>query len=264
MRRVLFGLWTYFEFALFGILFLVPMGIATLRHRQRDPGNRIRGRWMRRFGRFTSRLTPLWRFSVEGRPPQDVFDRPYVVISNHESTSDPFLLCSLPFDMRFIAKEELFRAPLVGWLMRLSGDIPLIRKDKGSVGQMFADCRKTLDAGVPVMIFPEGTRSPDGELLPFKDGAFQIAIDAQVPLLPLALGGTRQCRPKGSLWFGEARARVRILEPIPTAGMTMADLPRLKELARDRIDVAVKQLRRDLGHHALAEPRPAPFIETRS
>lgn len=255
MRRALLGAWTYLEFVLSAILFLVPMGLSTLRHGRSDPGNRIRGRWMRRFGRWTSRLTPLWRFTVEASPPADVMHSPYVVISNHESSADPFLLSWLPFDLRFVAKEDLFRAPLVGWLMQFGGDIPLTRKDKQSVASMFEACRRTLAAGVPVMLFPEGTRSPDGELLPFKDGAFQIAIEAQVPLLPLALSGTRACRPKGSLWFGDADARVRVLEPIPTAGMTLADLPRLKELARTQIAAAVRKLRADLRHPSSASPR---------
>lgn len=237
-------------------MFLVPMGLATLRHGD-APGRRIRGRWMRRFGRFTSRLTPLWRFSVQGTPPADILKRGYVVVSNHESTSDPFLLSFLPFDMRFIAKEELFHAPLVGWLMQLGGDIPLRRGDKGSVQQMLAECRETLKADVPILMFPEGTRSPDGELLPFKDGAFQLAIETQSPILPVALGGTRQCRPKGSLWFGDANARVDILEPIETAGMTQADLPRLKELTRERISEAVRRLRRELGHEKEAPGLPA-------
>jgi 1-acyl-sn-glycerol-3-phosphate acyltransferase len=246
MRRSILGVYTYLEFFLSVFGFLLPMAVAAVLYRN-QPGRRVRGRWMRRLGRFTSRLTPLWRFSVDGTPPADVMEKPYVVISNHESEADPFLLSWLPFDMRFIGKEVLFKLPVIGWAMRLGGDIPLRRKDKESVQRMFEECHRTLEAGVPVMIFPEGTRSPDGELLPFKDGAFQLAIQAQVPLLPVAVSGTRQCRPKGSLWFGDARARVRILEPIPTAGLTLEDLPALREQARACIGAAVKELRVDLG-----------------
>lgn len=246
MRRLVFGLYTYLEFFASAVGVLPFMAVSTLRHRN-EPGRRHRGRWMRRFGYFTTRLTPLWHFKAEGTPPADVMEKAYVVISNHESTSDPFLLCSLPFDMRFIAKEEIFKLPLLGWLMKLSGDIPLRRGDKESVVEMLAEVQRTLEAGVPVMVFPEGTRSPDGNLLPFKDGAFQMAVDAQVPLLPLALAGTRECRPKGSLWFGDAHARVRILEPIPTAGLTREDIPQLKEQARARIIAALAEVRSELG-----------------
>jgi 1-acyl-sn-glycerol-3-phosphate acyltransferase len=190
---------------------------------------------MRRFGRVATRLSGLWRFSVEGEVPADIDSHSYVVVANHMSTADPFLLSFLPWDMRWVAKEELFRIPLTGWLLRLSGDIPLRRGDGQSVKEMMAACRETLDAGLPVMIFPEGTRSRDGELQPFKDGAFRLAIEAQVPVLPIAIEGTRDCRPKGSWWFGRARAKARILAPVATRGLGAGDVARLRETVRDRI-----------------------------
>lgn len=93
-----------------------------------------------------------------------------------------------------------------------------------------------------IMLFPEGTRSPDGKLQAFKDGAFSLAIAAQVPVLPVALHGTRECRPKGSLWFGEATAVVRVLEPISTSGLTEADVPALRDRVRLRIEQAALAL----------------------
>lgn len=252
MRRALLGFWTYLEFFLLAVLMLPVFAVVALVMRRTDRGNRHRGQVMRFFGWLTSSLTPLWRFGADGEAPADIRKQPYVVVCNHESTADPFLLCELPFDMRFVAKEELFKLPLIGWLMTLGGDIPLRRGDGNSVKQMFADCRETLAAGVPVMLFPEGTRSKDGNLLPFKDGAFQLAIEMQVPILPLALAGTRDCRPKGSLWFGDARAQVRMLQPISTKGMTAADLPSLREKTRETIAEAVKQLRVDLAHEVPA------------
>jgi 1-acyl-sn-glycerol-3-phosphate acyltransferase len=247
MRRALLGAYTYLEFGLTAVAFVLPMAIVTLLKGNSDPGMRIRGRWMRRFGRTTCRLSSIWRFSVDGTPPPDILSRGYVVISNHESNADPFLLSWMPFDMRWISKEEIFKIPVIGWLMRFSGDISLRRGDAGSVKAMFEACRATLKAGVPVMIFPEGTRSPDGNMLPFKDGAFQLAIETQSPLLLLAVSGTRACQPKGSLWFGDARARARVLGPLETAGLTLADLPKLKEQARERIAAGARQLTADLA-----------------
>ena len=110
---------------------------------------------------------------------------------------------------------------------------------------MLAECRRTLGEGLSVMMFPEGTRSEDGTIGRFKDGAFELAIDAGVPVLPLALTGTRDCRPKGSVWFGEASAVVRVLEPLSTRGMTREDLPRLRDEARERIVAAVSELHRE-------------------
>ena len=254
MKRVLLGLWAYLEFFGSVVLFLVPMSLATLL-RRREPGRRTRGRWMRRLGRFASRLNPLWRFSVEGQAPRDVLRRGYVVIANHESTADPFLLSFLPWDMRWVAKEELFRLPLVGWSMRLGGDIPVRRGDGRSVRALMDECHRTLSDGVPVMIFPEGTRSGDGALLPFKDGAFELAIAAGVPILPVAVAGTRHCRPKGSLWFGEARAVAKVLEPLDTVDLGPGDVEALKEAARSRLEAALRELRPRCG------PSAAPVVE---
>ena len=234
MRNALRGSYTYLELAACMVAWLPILAALRTRHRH-DCVPRVEGRWMRRFGRVSTRLSGMWQFSVEGKAPRDIGTHPYVVVANHLSMADPFLLSFLPWDMRWVAKEELFRVPLTGWLLRLSGDIPLRRGDGDSVREMMAACRSTLDAGLSVMLFPEGTRSRDGGIQPFKDGAFRLAIDAQVPVLPIAIDGTRDCRPKGSWWFGPARATARILDPVPTRGLTEGDVASLKEEVRGRI-----------------------------
>ena len=254
MRRVLLGLYTYLEFSAC-VLAWVPI-LATVRLLHPDD-LRLRGRWMRRFGRTTVRLSPLWKFSVEGTPPADILTAGYVVVANHESTADPFLLCSLPWDMRWISKQELFRLPLVGQLLRWGGDIPLRRGDRDSVREMMATSLATLEGGLPLMMFPEGTRSADGTLGKFKEGAFQLAIEAGVPVLPLAIEGTRACRPKGSWWFGAARARVRVLEPIATHGLGATDVATLTALARQRIGDALADMR---GTTKATAPATAPLV----
>ena len=241
-KHVLAGLYTYAEFGVCVAAFLPAMALSSLRHRG-DPTQRNPGRWMRRLGRTTGRLTPLWTFSIEGHAPPDIDRRGYVVIANHESQADPFLLSWLPFDMRWLAKEELFRPPLTGWAMRLGGDVPLRRGEGDSVRAAMTECRRALDAGISVMIFPEGTRSKDGELLRFKDGAFRLAIEAGVPVLPVALAGTHAMRPKHSRWFGKARAYAKILEPIPTTGLGEADVGALRDRAQRAIADALRDLR---------------------
>jgi 1-acyl-sn-glycerol-3-phosphate acyltransferase len=246
MREAALGLYTYAEFALCTALFLPIMGASHVLHRD-DPTQRIPGRWMRRFGRTTSALTPLWRFSIEGQPPADILEKPYVVVANHESTADPFLLSSLPWDMRWVAKQEIFDLPILGTLMRFGGDIPLRRGSRASVEAMLHAARATLAAGCPVMIFPEGTRSADGRLGAFKDGAFQLAIECGVPILPIAVAGTRACRPKGSRWFGDARAIAKVLPPIESAGLGLGDLADLRERTRAVIESALPDLRTRTG-----------------
>jgi 1-acyl-sn-glycerol-3-phosphate acyltransferase len=109
-----------------------------------------------------------------------------------------------------------------------------------------AECRDRLARRVSVMIFPEGTRSRDDDLLPFKDGAFHLAIQARVPILPIAIAGTRSCMAKGSFAFRRAHAKARVLAPIATEGLTMADLPDLRERTRATIDAARRALQREL------------------
>lgn len=250
------GLYTYAEFGTCVLAFLPIMATSSLRHRS-DPTQRMPGRWMRRLGWLTSRLSPLWDFSVEGTAPADIGHRAYVVVSNHESTADPFLLTYLPWDMRWVAKEELFKVPVIGLAFQWSGDIPLRRGHGDSVRAVMDECKRSLTAGIPIMMFPEGTRSKHGELLPFRDGAFRLAIEAGVPILPLAIAGTKECRPKGSKWFGRARARVKVLEPISTEGMTLDDVASLRERARDAIADALPPLRASIGV-VRRDPRAAP------
>lgn len=245
-RKLALGVYSYVEFGAVVLASLPVMATSSLRHRG-DPTQRAPGRWMRRVGWLTSKLTPLWNFSVVGRGPDDINQTPYVVVANHESTADPFLLSYLPWDMRWVAKEELFKIPVIGLCFRWSGDIPLRRGDGESVREMMTECHRALSGGIPIMIFPEGTRSKTGELLQFRDGAFRLAIEAQVPILPLAVAGTRACRPKGSKWFGEANAKVMVLPPIPTKGLTDADVASLRDQTRDAIAAALVDLRRDLA-----------------
>lgn len=246
VKHTLSGLFTYAEFFACLTAFLPIMAVSSIRHRS-DPTQRIPGRWMRRLGRTAGRLQPLWTFDIEGEPPPDIDRSGYVVVANHESVADPFLLSWLPFDMRWVAKEELFRPPLVGWAMRWGGDIPLRRGQGDSVRAMLEECERALAGGISVMMFPEGTRSSDGDLLPFKDGAFSLAIRAQVPVLPIALSGTREMRPKHSRWFGKAHARARILSPIPTRGLGEKDVATVRERAREAIMGALPDLRSRSG-----------------
>lgn len=240
------GLYTYLEFGLCVASFLPIMAASSARHRG-DPTQRAPGRWMRRLGRTATRLTPLWKFSIEGTPPADIGRKPYVVIANHESTADPFLLSWLPWDMRWVAKEELFKPPLTGWAMRWGGDIPLRRGDGESVRITMTECERALAAGIPIMMFPEGTRSKDGSLLPFKDGAFKLAIKAGVPVLPIALAGTYAMRPKNSKWFAKAHAGARILAPIAPTGLTEDDVPAFRERCRSAIAAALPEMQARYG-----------------
>jgi 1-acyl-sn-glycerol-3-phosphate acyltransferase len=207
-----------------------------------DPGRYAVGYLFRRIGPVMATLNPLWRFRTSGTPPADP-RRPYVVVSNHESFADILLISHLPWEMKWLSKAELFKVPVLGWLMHLAGDIPVRRGEGRSAVEALQRCRTVLKRRVSVMIFPEGTRSPTADMLPFKDGAFRLAIDVGVPILPLAVSGTGTALPKHGWRFGRSVAEVRVLEPIETAGLTVKDVPALRERVRARILEARDALR---------------------
>jgi 1-acyl-sn-glycerol-3-phosphate acyltransferase len=194
----------------------------------------LTGYFFRRIGPVTATLNPLWRFRYSGTLPGDP-RRPYVVVSNHESFADILLISHLPWEMKWLSKTELFRIPVMGWEMWLAGDIPLKRGFGPSAVEAMERCREMLRHRVSVMIFPEGTRSKTSELLPFKDGAFRLAIEAGVPILPLAVSGTGTALPKHGWRFGRSAAEVRVLEPVETTGLSLDDIPALKLRIRELI-----------------------------
>jgi 1-acyl-sn-glycerol-3-phosphate acyltransferase len=173
--------------------------------------------------------------------------RPYVAVANHESFADIFLLSHLPWEMKWLSKEAIFRIPVMGWMMRMAGDIAVRRGEKGSRETAVEQIHDRLSKHVSVMILPEGTRSPTGELLPFRNGAFRIAVDRQLPILPIAVAGTREAMAKHSLRFGYSRAIARVLEPIETRGMTVDDVPALREHTRSVIAAAREELKARLS-----------------
>ena len=213
-----------------------------------DPGRYVAGRFFRLMGVAVVKINPLWTFRTEGHVVRDP-RRPYVAVSNHISYADIFLISHLPWEMKWLAKDTVFKIPVMGWIMHMAGDIHVVRGNRESIVSAIKGCRDRLAKRVSVMIFPEGTRSRTGALQPFKDGAFRIAIEAGVPILPIAVAGTRDAMEKGTFRFRRADAVCRVLEPVETTGLTMADVPALRDRVRDIIGEAVESMRRELGVH---------------
>jgi 1-acyl-sn-glycerol-3-phosphate acyltransferase len=228
------SLYAYGEFGVLSAAWL-PIVAAARGLSAGDPTHRLSGRALRALGRMIARASMTWRFDVDGVKPSR--RRPFVVVSNHASLADPMLLSFLPLDMRFVAKEELFRAPLVGWHLRLAGDIPLRRGESSSADAMSRACVDTLRRGLSVMIFPEGTRSRDGLLGRFRSGAFRVAIAAGVAILPVALHGTSGCI--GASGPQRAYATAEVLAPIETTGLGPDDVAALRDRTRAAIDGAL-------------------------
>lgn len=215
-----------------------------------DRWNHLGGRLFRGIAIPVVGLTPRWRFEIRGIPPADPRN-PYVVVANHESFADIILLSLLPWEMKWLSKVEIMRIPVFGWIMWAARDIPVHRGMAASARAAMARCQRRLDGHTSVMIFPEGTRSPGREMLPFKDGAFRLAIDAGVPILPIALWGTRDAIQKRDWRIGPAHAVARVLEPIPTEGLIHNDIRALKERVRGAIGRAREELRSELESEPL-------------
>jgi 1-acyl-sn-glycerol-3-phosphate acyltransferase len=228
---------------IFGFLYVAAVWLVTAPF---DRGHYHAGRAFRQLAMLAVKLNPLWHFETDGAPPADP-RHPYVAVSNHESYADIFLISHFPWEMKWLSKDTIFRIPVMGWMMRMAMDIPIKRGKRESMVSALQGCRDRLGKKVSVMIFPEGTRSPTQELLPFKDGAFKLAIEAGVPILPIAVAGTRHCMAKHSFAFRRARAKARVLPPIPTTGLTSHDIPALRNRTRDTIDAARHVLQQELA-----------------
>ena len=179
---------------------------------------------------------------------------PSVIVANHASVLDIPVLGSLlgDIDYRWVAKQSLFRVPLVGWHLWACGHIPVDRSRGGNLSRMQERVERVLGQGGSVMFFPEGTRSPDGALKPFRGGAFISAVQAGVPVLPIALDGTHALMVKGSLEFPRGthkRVRVRVLDRIeaPAGGDTKVRAQALADEARRRMVAALDELRGGAG-----------------
>lgn len=230
MLRTLFFYATFFPFTLLGIGFALIsalLGGENLLHRN----NRL---WA--WGCLWLGGVSLTVEGAEHLPSQG----PVVYMSNHQGNFDiPVLFAGLPVQFRWLAKAELFRIPLFGLTMRTAGYIPIERKDRRLAIQSMNTAAQRVAAGTSIMIFPEGTRSPDGALLPFKKGGFVLALQAQAPIVPIAIDGSAALMLKSSLRIRSGEVRLRIFPAIPTAGLGMKDRDNLLAAVEARIASAL-------------------------
>ena len=170
-----------------------------------------------------------------------------ILISNHQSWFDVFSLAAhLPVRYHFVAKKELAKIPVFGRAWIACGHIAIDRQDRTSAVHSLAEAaEKIRGENTTIIMFPEGTRSLDGELQRFKKGAFVLAIQAQVPIIPIAIIGSGEIMPKGKWSISPGVVLIRIGEPIPVAGLTLDDRDRLLQVARRSVA-------------ALKEGRPVP------
>jgi 1-acyl-sn-glycerol-3-phosphate acyltransferase len=164
-------------------------------------------------------------------------DKNYIFVANHLSYMDtPVFLANIPVQFRFLAKRGLFQVPFLGWHLKRAGHIPVPRGDaRAAVRMMNTAAQMVRERGISLLIFPEGGRSRDGSLGEFKEGGAYIAIQASVPLVPVALMGTREVLPFGSGHIQKGNVTMRIGDPIPTDQASPRDRVRLTTELRHQI-----------------------------
>jgi 1-acyl-sn-glycerol-3-phosphate acyltransferase len=161
----------------------------------------------------------------------------YVIAANHSSYMDtPVILSTVPVQFRFLAKAGLFKIPFMGSHLKRAGHIPVPREDpRAAVKTLSHAARNIREKGISMLIFPEGGRTPDGELKEFKEGGAYIAIKAGVPIVPVAIGGTRAVVPIHSGIVKPGKVTLQVGEPIETANLTLKDRERVTEQVRQQI-----------------------------
>jgi 1-acyl-sn-glycerol-3-phosphate acyltransferase len=157
-------------------------------------------------------------------------------MANHTSAVDPVAVyVAIPRRIAFMAKKELFRIPLIGWAMQLAGFIPVDRSSREAAAASADVAAEQLRAGASMVIYPEGTRSPDGRLLPFKRGGFLMAIRGGRPLVPMTITGAEHLLPKGEMWIRPGEIRLRFHPAIDVSGYREGDREKLLVRVREAI-----------------------------
>ncbi|MFN7973644.1 MAG: lysophospholipid acyltransferase family protein [Acidobacteriota bacterium] len=244
MKRLLYSAVFWPFLGLTSALFFVgalAVFVATLPF---DPNGRIQHLYSSFWAQFYFYCNPFWTLRIEHR--ERMPERTgLVVVSNHQSLGDILVLFGLYRPFKWVAKKSAFRLPFIGWNMRLNRYPSIVRGNPESAARLMEVCGRWIDRGVPVLFFPEGTRSPDGAVQRFRDGAFRLAIQKGCPILPIVITGTARTLPKHGLLLDlHADCVVRVLPPVAIAPFG-EDIATLREHVRDLI--VAEKARMDAG-----------------
>jgi 1-acyl-sn-glycerol-3-phosphate acyltransferase len=199
-----------------------------------DPNRRILHLYSCFWAMLYIYVNPLWRVRVQHRE-RLPWKGGAILVANHQSLGDILVLFGLYRPFKWVSKASVFKVPFIGWNMSLNGYVRLVRGNKSSITAMVDACTRWIDRGVPVLMFPEGTRSPDGEILPFKDGAFRMAVDKGCPVIPIVVTGTARTLPKhGFLLESKADCIIRVLPAVSPADFD-GDVAALRDHVRELI-----------------------------
>lgn len=189
------------------------------------------------------KMIPIWKIKIEGREKAKRGET-YVIISNHQSVLDTLIINCLRYRFKWVSKIENMKIPVLGLYLRMADYITVNRGNEDSKVEMLEKSLNCLKNGTSVMIFPEGTRSKDMEIALFRRGAFQLAIEAGVPILPIMLEGTGGILPKHGLIFSSGfNITIRVLDPVYPDAFPTKNVDELSEVFRTKIASELKELR---------------------
>ncbi len=231
-------LWTYF--VILFTLFFVIISVVFLFTFLFDPYRKIPNKILAMMAWCMMKASPGWKINIEGAERYN-FEAPTVFISNHQSFLDMAVAYHLPWQMKWVSKRSLAFIPVMGWLVWLTGHLTINRKSKSALKRLGSLVQPLKDK-VPVMIFPEGTRSLDGEIKRFKNGAFLLAKEYGFYLQPMVIEGGHQAMKSGSKVVDpNVNFTISILDPIKTSDFE--DLNILKEHTRQLISEELQRIR---------------------
>jgi 1-acyl-sn-glycerol-3-phosphate acyltransferase len=216
-------------------LYTLGLGLLALPGGLFDRGGR-RLHWFSRAWSWLIMKTILSPVKVSGLDKIDT-SKPHVYAVNHASAMDiPVLYVYLPFQFRIVFKKELLAYPVVGWQLRRSGQVCIDQQKPTNSIAAIRSAVKSLKAGMPLVIYPEGGRTPDGEIKPFLPGAFFLALKAQVDIVPVALVGTYELLPMDTYHIKCRPLEMRVGQPISTTGLAMRDLEAVSAKVRKAVE----------------------------
>ena len=257
MRKLTTILWAAYFFGT-SAFFCAVVGIICLLTAPFDPNRKAAHLFASFWGMFYIYTNPWWRIKFEGRQYIDP-DKTYVLVANHQSYWDILVLYGLYRPFKFVSKESIYKMPFIGQNMIFNQYVKIKRGDMKSIKEMMNNCKGWLKQGASILLFPEGTRSEDGEIKNFRDGAFRMAVDCNVPVVPVVIDGTYDIFNKTSSTIGfSSDITVKVLPPVDPG-----DFERSSGLMRKHVHGMMTENLRQIreSRHSLSGAKEEALLE---
>lgn len=234
----------YIFLVLLCTFFLLLSALALLVTYPFDKPRRIVHELSRILVRIFFAIPPMWRFRIEGMEHVDK-SKSYVIVINHRAMTDIPTLYFLPLNFRWVSKREVFKIPFFGQFLSIHGDICIDRgRTAEAMEQLNREGKLWISRGASVAIFPEGTRSRTGEINRFKAGAFILAREAGVEILPVVMNGTTTLVKKNRLFNWRNKIAIKVLPPVPAEQVAATEPKEMMEKVRERMVEAYDEIRK--------------------